>query len=61
MSMVLHLTNEEYDRMVTRGAFDHLNRKIELIRGEIREINPAGPMHNDFIAFFPRLSLVANR
>lgn len=60
MSMVLHLTSEEYDRMVTRGAFDHLNRKIELIRGQIREINPAGPMHNDFIAFLTEWSYLTS-
>jgi len=47
----LHLTMEEFDRMVERGAFDHLNRKIELIRGEIREMNPAGPLHDGLIAY----------
>jgi hypothetical protein len=42
MSTSLNLTIDQYVRMVERGAFDHLNRKIELIRGEIREMNPAG-------------------
>ena len=51
MSTGLHLTVEEYGRMVERGAFDHLNRKIELIRGEIRERNPAGPAHDDYIIY----------
>jgi len=37
-------------RNATGGAFDHLNRKIELIYGEIREMNPAGPVHDDLIA-----------
>ena len=60
MSTVLHLTAEEYDRMVIRGAFDHLNRKIELIRGEIREMNPAGPIRNDFIAFLTEWSYLAD-
>lgn len=51
MSTSLHLSVAEYDRMVVRGAFDHLNRKIELIRGEIREMNPAGPLHDDLITY----------
>jgi Uma2 family endonuclease len=37
--------------MVERGAFDHLNRKIELIRGEIRELNPSGPIQDDLITY----------
>lgn len=51
MSTGLSLTAEEYDQMVQRGAFDHLNRKIELIRGELREMNPAGPLHDDLITY----------
>lgn len=51
MSTILHLTAAEYGRMVECGAFDDLNRKIELIRGEIREMNPAGPVHDDLIAY----------
>jgi Uma2 family endonuclease len=51
MSTHLHLTTADYNRMVELGAFDHLNRKIELIRGEICEMNPAGPVHDDLIAY----------
>lgn len=51
MSTTLKLSIEEYNCMVEMGAFDHLNRSIELVRGEIREMNPAGPLHNDLIAF----------
>lgn len=51
MSTHLRLTTADYNRMVELGAFDHLNRKIELIRGEICEMNPAGPVHDDLIAF----------
>lgn len=43
--------------MVELGAFNHLDRKIELIRGEIREINPAGPVHDDLIAFLMNWSV----
>ena len=47
----LHLTLSEYDQMIDVGAFDHIDRKIELIRGELIEINPAGPIHDDLITF----------
>lgn len=56
MSTSLHLSIADYDRMVAEGAFDHLNRKIELIRGELREMNPAGPFHDDLIEFLTRWS-----
>lgn len=51
MSTYLRLTTAEYDQMVLTGAFDHINRRIELIRGEIREMNPAGPLHDDHILY----------
>jgi Uma2 family endonuclease len=51
MSTTLHLTLKEYRYMVARGAFDAINRKVELIRGEIVEMNPAGPVHNDLVAY----------
>jgi Uma2 family endonuclease len=56
MSTGLHLTLEEFDRMVELGAFDHLHRKIELIRGEICEMNPAGPRHDDLIMYLTNWS-----
>ena len=59
MSTHLHLKTAEYNRMVELGAFDHLHRKIELIRGEICEMNPAGPVHDDLIAFLLNWSVRA--
>lgn len=59
MSTNLHLSAIEYDRMVERGAFDHLNRRIELIYGELREMNPAGPVHDDLIAYLTDWSVRA--
>jgi Uma2 family endonuclease len=59
MSTSLHVTVAEYSRMVECGAFDHLKRKIELIRGEIREMNPAGPLHDDLIAYMTDWSVRA--
>lgn len=37
--------------MVARGAFDTIDRRVELIRGEIRQMNPAGPIHDDLIDY----------
>lgn len=56
MSTILRLSTDEYDQMIAKGAFDRLDRRIELIRGELREMNPAGPIHDDYIAFLTRWS-----
>ena len=44
MIQSLHLTLSEYDTMVNLGAFDHVDRKVELMRGELVEMNPTGPV-----------------
>ena len=46
--------------MVARGAFDELNRKIELIRGEIVTMNPAGPVHDDLIEYLREWSAASS-
>ena len=51
MSSALQLTLSEYNHMVACGAFEAINRKVELIRGVIREMNPAGPIHDDLIDY----------
>jgi len=51
MSTALQLTTDEFDRMVEKGSFDHLVGKIELIRGELRRMNPADPVHDDCISY----------
>jgi len=51
MSNALYLTAAEYDRMVACSAFDGLNRKVELIRGQILTMDPAGPIHDDCIGY----------
>ncbi|MCA9163838.1 MAG: Uma2 family endonuclease, partial [Planctomycetales bacterium] len=51
MSSLLRLTTDEYDRMVNKGAFDDLDRKVELLRGEVQTMNPAGPVHDDTIEY----------
>jgi Uma2 family endonuclease len=56
MSTILKLSIEEYSRMIEHGAFDLLHRRIELIRGELREMSPAGPVHDDLITFLAQWS-----
>lgn len=57
MNTSLKLTIREYDEMVAKGAFDSLNRKIELIDGEIVAMNPAGPKHDYVIEFLTHWSV----
>ena len=56
MPTTLHLTLAEYDQMVRVGAFEMIPRKIELIRGELNEMNPAGPIHDDLITYLTNWS-----
>lgn len=56
MSNELQLTLEQYDRLIARGAFARLEKRIELIFGELREMNPAGPVHDDLIRYLIRWS-----
>jgi Uma2 family endonuclease len=51
MPTTLQLTLAEYDSMVRVGAFDRIDRKVELIHGELIEMNPAGPVHDDLISY----------
>ena len=57
MSTVLKLTTAEYDEMVAKGAFEGLQKRIELINGVIVEMNPAGPVHDDLIEFLTQWSV----
>ncbi len=51
------LTGTEFDSMVDRGAFECIaGKKVELIRGELRFTNPAGPLHDDYIDYLTRWS-----
>lgn len=46
MSTTAHLTLTEYDRMIAGGVFQAAQRRrIELIRGELRDMNPIGSLH----------------
>ena len=58
METLAKLSGAEFDRMVERGAFDFVNpKKVELIRGGLRFMNPAGPIHDDYIEYLTRWSV----
>jgi len=46
VSTIARLSLAEYDRMIERGVFDQgKRRRLEFIRGEIREMTPIGALH----------------
>jgi Uma2 family endonuclease len=48
MSTDLHITVYQYERMIAEGAFiPSEEHRVELIRGEIREMSPIYPPHED--------------
>ena len=50
MSTIARLTLAQYDRMIERGVFEQdENRRLEFIRGEIREMNPIGSLHDEVV------------
>jgi Uma2 family endonuclease len=54
------LSGSEFDAMVDRGGFDFIEgKKVELIRGELRFMNPAGPIHDDYIDYLNRWSVTS--
>ena len=56
MSTSLRLSIDDYEKMISNGAFVGINRRLEFIHGEIREMSPAGPYHYDYIDFLTRWS-----
>ncbi len=58
MSTIAKLTLREYERIVATGVFDGKNhRRLELIRGELREMSPIGPVHADLVAWLTNSSI----
>ena len=50
MSTIARLSLAQYDRMIACGIFDSRQRqRLEFIRGEIREMNPIGPTHEEVV------------
>ena len=57
MSTITKLSGNDFDRMVLRGAFVDIEpKKVELIYGEIRFMNPAGPVHDGQIEYLTNWS-----
>lgn len=57
MSTIASLSGDDFDRMVLRGAFADLEpMKVELIYGELRFMNPAGPVHEGEIEYLTNWS-----
>lgn len=48
MSTAIRLTIHEYDQMIADGAFGD-GQRVELIRGELREMLPIGPPHEQVV------------
>jgi Uma2 family endonuclease len=51
------LNIDDYEQMIANGAFVGIDRRLEFIHGEIREMSPAGPHHYDYVAFLNRWSM----
>jgi Uma2 family endonuclease len=50
VSTLARLTLAEYDRMIEREVFDpRRDRRLEFIRGEIREMTPIGARHEEVV------------
>ena len=59
MSTALHLTINEYQRMINDDAFAAVrDRRIELIRGELREMSPPGPNHSEAVSWLTEWSVL---
>ena len=56
MSTVARLTLGEFDRMVENGVFKP-GRRVELIKGELREMVPIGPTHEEAVDILTEWSL----
>lgn len=57
MTTTVRLTLAEYDAMLAQGILDESRHQhIELIQGEMREMSPPGPMHEDIVDYLNRWS-----
>jgi Uma2 family endonuclease len=55
------ITIGDYEQRVASGEFDQLEDRVELIRGELRFMSPAGPYHGDIIFFLNEWTVEAGR
>ena len=59
MSTALRLSIDDYETMIANGAFVGIQKRLEFIHGEIRQMTPAGPYHYDYIDFLTRWSTLS--
>ncbi len=57
MSTTAHFSIAEYDRLVRTGVLE--GRRLELIHGQIREMSPIGPIHEDIVDLLTRWSFAS--
>src|SRR5690349_8781266 len=59
MSTTTKLTLAQYEELVATGYFEGPKKqRIELLRGELREMNPIGPRHCDVVDWLNEWSIV---
>ena len=59
MSTTIQFTLKQYNRMIQQGVFDEMrDQRLELIYGEIREMSPPGPTHEEVIDLLTRWSVL---
>jgi Uma2 family endonuclease len=57
MSTTIQFTLEQYDRMIESGVLEDVrDRRLELVYGEIREMTPPGPTHEEVVDLLTRWS-----
>lgn len=58
MSTIARFTIADFDRLIATGFFaDPNRRRVELIHGELREMNPIGPNHEYLVDLLARWSI----
>jgi Uma2 family endonuclease len=58
MSTAVRFTANQFDKMIAGGVFEEpCESRIELISGELREMPPPGPLHEDYVDFLTEWSL----
>ncbi|RPI90739.1 MAG: Uma2 family endonuclease [Planctomycetaceae bacterium] len=62
MSTAIRISVDEYDRMIDAGVFvdQDKRRRVELIQGEIVEMTPIGPPHEEIVDRLSRWSIDSN-
>ena len=51
-----HMSVAEFEDLVASGEFDGTGQRVDLIRGELRIMSPAGPDHSDITTYLEEWS-----